>query len=107
MSGLILAICNLLATLALGGVVWWNVRRTEAALTQAPSHVVQRLLEIEAEWHSTLDLLTKQQKKLSKRAKDASADALEAPPSLDLASGDPHQAKQAYRALARQRGLMR
>lgn len=104
---MILALCNLLITLALGGVVWWNVRRTDAALSESPSAVVQRLLEIEAEWHSTLDLLTKQQKKLAKRARDENSDALGAPPSLDLASGDPQQRKAAMRAVARQRGLLR
>jgi hypothetical protein len=102
-----LAICNLLLTLALGAVVVWQVRATLAARDQQPSAVLQRLLEIEAEWHSVLDLLTKQQKRLARRSKVETEDALGAPPSLDLASGDPQAAKASYRALARQRGLLR
>jgi hypothetical protein len=103
----ILAVVNLLITLALCGAMALLARRTLAALSVHPSELAQRMIEIEAEWASTLDLLTKQQKKLAKRTKDESRAVLEGDSSPDLAAVDPHQRKAALRAVARQRGLMR
>jgi hypothetical protein len=98
---------NFLFTLALCGVLAWLARRTLAALSVHPSELAQRMIEIEAEWASTLDLLTKQQKKLAKRTKDESRAVLEGSQEPDLGAVDPHQRKAALRAVARQRGLMR
>lgn len=103
----ILAVVNLLITLAVSGVLAWITRRTLSALSVHPSELSQRMIEIESEWASTLDLLTKQQKKLAKRTKDESRAALEGSQEPDLAAVDPHQRKAALRAVARQRGLMR
>lgn len=98
---------NFLFTLALCGTVAWLAKRTLSALSVHPSELSQRMIEIESEWSSTLDLLTKQQKKLAKRTKDESRAVLEGSQEPDLSAVDPHQRKAALRAVARQRGLMR
>lgn len=91
-----------LCSLAVSAVTVAITVRTIRERSPAPQEVVSRMLELEAEWASTLDLLTRHQKKQSKRERDALKSLEQAPeaptPGLPLD-------KAALRLLARQRGL--
>lgn len=68
---MILAALNLLFTLVVSGGLAVYVRRTLRERAVSPTELLARVAELEAEWVSTLDMLTKQIKKLSKRERDA------------------------------------
>ena len=101
MPPLVASILSIIS-LVTNGLVVVYLLRTHRTPEPTTTEQMARMLEIEAEWGSTLDLMSKQLKKLAKRENDAlRASQSHEPGALDMSTAS----KDELRRIARARGL--
>lgn len=95
-----LAVLFFLSLVDLGASAFLLVRTLQAR-SVTPTALLNEWSEMQAEWASTLEMLSRHEKRRAKRAKDDLIPAQAVP-----VTGDKAAVKQQLRDIARQRGLM-